>query len=92
MVKRKTANRKSWNSDAVVGQKEPFTLEQSEQIEVNLLQTENWHDLALQSVGLDSSSVQDFSEESANEFLIRTESPDVTVEGFATHLKEALDI
>ena len=45
----------------------------------------------LQSVGLDSSSVQDFSEESANEFLIRTESPDVTVEGFATNLKEALD-
>ncbi|MBW2410958.1 MAG: protein translocase subunit SecF [Deltaproteobacteria bacterium] len=45
----------------------------------------------LQSVGLESSSVQDFSEESANEFLIRTESPRVTGEGFASNLKEALD-
>ena len=54
MVKRKTANRKSWNSEAVVGQKEPFTLEQTKRIEVHLLETENWHDLALQSVGLDS--------------------------------------
>ena len=44
----------------------------------------------LQSVGLGSSSVQDFSEESANEFLIRTESPSVTVEGFAINLKEIL--
>ena len=45
----------------------------------------------LQSAGLGSSSVQDFSEESANEFLIRTESPRVTGEGFTSNLKEALD-
>ena len=45
----------------------------------------------LQSVGLGSSSVQDFSEESADEYLIRTESGQVTAEGFSSSLKEALD-
>lgn len=45
----------------------------------------------LQNVGLGTSSVQDFSEESANEYLIRTESPQVTAEGFSSNLKKALD-
>ncbi len=45
----------------------------------------------LQTVGLASFSVQDFSEESANEYLIRTESGQVTAEGFSPNLKQALD-
>jgi preprotein translocase subunit SecF len=44
----------------------------------------------LRTVGLEASTVQDFSEESANEYLVRTESPNVTTEGFATDLQKAL--
>ncbi len=45
---------KSWNSDLVVGQKEPFKIRNAKLIEAFLLGEENWHDLALLTVGLDS--------------------------------------
>ena len=45
----------------------------------------------LRSVGLGSSSVQDFSLESANEYLIRTDSDLVTAKDFSSNLKKALD-
>lgn len=46
---------------------------------------------ALQSVGLESASVQDFSEEGADEYLIRSESGAITAKGFSSTLKAALD-
>lgn len=45
----------------------------------------------LQTVGLEASTVQDFSEESANEYLIRTETPQATTQGFSTDLQKALE-
>jgi integrase len=43
-----------WNKDLVVGQKRAFSLEEIALIEAHLLQTRNWHDLALLSFGLDT--------------------------------------
>jgi preprotein translocase subunit SecF len=45
----------------------------------------------LQTVGLEASTVQDFSEESANEYLVRTETPQATTQGFSTDLQKALE-
>jgi len=62
-------------------------------IQVRFVSPVNVDDIesGLQTVGLETSSIQDFSEESANEYLVRTESPQVTVEGFSTDLKKALE-
>jgi preprotein translocase subunit SecF len=45
----------------------------------------------LQTVGLEASTVQDFSEESANEYLVRTETPRATTQGFSKDLQKALE-
>ncbi|MGD8521611.1 MAG: protein translocase subunit SecF, partial [Desulfobacterales bacterium] len=45
----------------------------------------------LASIGIENSSIQEFGEQSANEYLIRTESPLVTTEGFSSDLKKALE-
>jgi preprotein translocase subunit SecF len=45
----------------------------------------------LNIIELGKSSVQEFGEEGANEYLIRTDSPLVSTEGFATSLKQALE-
>ena len=47
--------------------------------------------VGLNSFGLGKSSVQGFGEESANEYLIRTDSTLVTSEGFTSQLKQALE-
>ncbi len=44
----------------------------------------------LNSIGLEKLSVQEFGEESAHEYLIRTENPLVTSEGFSSELEKAL--
>ncbi len=44
----------------------------------------------LRSVGLNNSLVQRFGEHDANEYLIRTDSSDMSEEGFAKHVQEAL--
>jgi len=44
----------AWNKSMVVGQKRGFSVEEIARIEVFLLETENWHDLALLSFGLDT--------------------------------------
>jgi preprotein translocase subunit SecF len=45
----------------------------------------------LASIGLGNSSIQEFGEQSANEYLIRTENPLVTAEGFSSELEKALE-
>jgi len=45
----------------------------------------------LNTIGLSASSVQEFGEEAANEYLIRTDNPLVTSEGFSSDLKQALE-
>jgi preprotein translocase subunit SecF len=45
----------------------------------------------LKTMGMDISSVQEFGEEGANEYLIRTDSPLVSAEGFTTNLQQALE-
>ncbi len=45
----------------------------------------------LQAAGLGRSSVQQFGDLKEHEFLIRTESAEVTAEGFGTEVKKALD-
>ncbi len=45
----------------------------------------------LDTVGLGKSSVQQFGEQEANEYLIRTDSSVMTTEGFSTDVKKALD-
>ncbi len=45
----------------------------------------------LDTVGLAKSSVQQFGEQEANEYLIRTDSSVMTTEGFSTDVKKALD-
>jgi preprotein translocase subunit SecF len=47
--------------------------------------------VGLNTIGLGKSSVQGFGEESANEYLIRTDSTLVTSEGFSSQLKQALE-
>jgi len=44
----------------------------------------------LQTIGLGKSSVQQFGDQQANEYLIRTDSSVITTEGFAAELKKAL--
>ena len=44
----------------------------------------------LQAIGLGKSSVQQFGDQQANEFLIRTDSSVMAAEGFSTDVKEAL--
>jgi len=44
----------AWNKGLVVGQKRAFSQDEVALIEAQLLQTENWHDLALLSFGLDT--------------------------------------
>jgi preprotein translocase subunit SecF len=45
----------------------------------------------LNIIELGKSSVQEFGEEGANEYLIRTDNPLVSTEGFAASLKQALE-
>ena len=45
----------------------------------------------LNTIGFGASSVQEFGKEAANEYLIRTDNPLVTSEGFSTDLKQALE-
>lgn len=47
-------NGAGWNRQKAVGQKMAFTLTETQRIEKYLLGLENWHDLALFSLGLDS--------------------------------------
>ena len=54
MTQTKKGKRKSWNSGLAIGQKSAFTLAGTLQTEADLLSQENWHDLALQALGLDS--------------------------------------
>ncbi len=44
----------------------------------------------LNSVGLEKTSVQRFGDENANEYLVRTNTPIKTSEGFTTRIEEAL--
>jgi preprotein translocase subunit SecF len=44
----------------------------------------------LETIGLDKSSVQQFGEQGANEFLVRTDSSVMAAEGFSTDVKKAL--
>ncbi len=44
----------------------------------------------LKAIGLGKSSVQQFGDQQANEYLIRTDSTVITTEGFSTELKKAL--
>lgn len=54
MAKNKKEGQKAWNSGLVVGQKTAFTLDEIYQIETYLQSINNWHDLALLSLGLDT--------------------------------------
>lgn len=47
-------NGAGWNRQKAVGQKMAFTLTETQRIEKYLLGLENWHDLALFSLGIDS--------------------------------------
>jgi preprotein translocase subunit SecF len=61
-------------------------------IQIKLLSPVKIDDIksGLQTVGLDKSSVQQFGEQAANEFLIRTESSYGSGEGFASNIQKAL--
>jgi preprotein translocase subunit SecF len=61
-------------------------------IQVKFLASVNIDDIksGLKTIGLGKSSVQGFGEESGNEYLIRTDSPLVTSEGFSSELNQAL--
>lgn len=54
MKNNKTGAGAAWNKGQIVGQKRAFLLEEIALIEVHLLKTKNWHDLALLSFGLDT--------------------------------------
>ncbi len=54
MTKTQPGFRTPWNKGLVAGQKRAFSLEEIAQIEAWLTATENWHDLALLSFGLDT--------------------------------------
>ena len=51
---RRMVKRKSWNSDRSIGPKQEFSAYQILTIEQYLLRDQQWHDLALLSLGLDS--------------------------------------
>jgi len=50
----KATSQSAWNKGQIVGQKRPFSLDDIFQIERFLQETQNWHDLALLSFGLDT--------------------------------------
>ena len=54
MKKTQTGGRIPWNKGLVAGQKHTLNLDEIAQIETQLLAQENWHDLALLSLGLDT--------------------------------------
>jgi hypothetical protein len=54
MNQQDSQHRNAWNKGQIVGQKRAFSLEEIGLIESFLQETENWHDLALLSFGLDT--------------------------------------